>query len=127
MKFIWRMATFCGRPVLLACDGRCDKAWGINGRPKRQLSLNDDDYVFRSDGELGTAPGPGLTATIAEGEDIKPSSIALERSNSRGLNKWCCRECERCAMVDEGEPLIPRDMSRPRPNCPHLHPGWGKP
>lgn len=34
---------FCGRQQILACDGRCDKAWGINGRPRHYFGDPDED------------------------------------------------------------------------------------
>lgn len=83
------------------CDGLCSKAWGINNRPRRQLSEHEDDYVFLGDDELGEAPSdPGTY----EGGDAKPTP-PVER-----LNKWCVRECERSSVEDY------RDMKHPRPN-----------
>src|ERR1700730_7993167 len=36
--------------MVLVCDARCDKAWGINGRPRVELSATDeDDYAFLAD------------------------------------------------------------------------------
>ncbi len=109
-----KLIRYFGEEKVLACDGKCDKAWGINGRPKRQLSEDGDDYVFIGDGEFGEAlaPGPGETVAIAEGCDIKP-----ENSDGFG-NKWCTRECERTAMVDLGEPIDLPDMTNPEPNIP---------
>lgn len=76
-------------PAAIACDGRCDKAWGISSRPKEQLSEDEDDYAWLADGELGIAPeDPGTS----EGNDSKPLP------NEPKLNKWCARECERCAL-----------------------------
>ncbi len=82
---------FFGQQVVLACDGRCEKAWGINSRPKVILSEDPDDYAFLADDELGTAPvDPGTY----EGCHPKPRDHAdLHRQN-----KWCARECERSAM-----------------------------
>lgn len=82
--------TFAGVPCLLVCDGTCEKAWGINARPRHQYDPeNEDDYAFLADGELGYAPAnPGTS----EGGYFKP----VDRTH----NKWCCRECERCTMVE---------------------------
>lgn len=86
-----------GLPILLACDGKCEKAWGNNGRPKRQLSDDSDDYEFVADSELGDAPAdPGTY----EGGDAKP----IDRTH----NKWCFRECERSVSM--------RLLSVPVPN-----------
>jgi hypothetical protein len=102
--------AYAGQPIILACDAQCNKAWGINNRPRIYVgdptltiypkekdqwlgdgSINEDDYFFLADSELGFAPvDPGT----GEGDEFKPL-IPAER-----LNKWCCRECERSIMVD---------------------------
>lgn len=98
---------YFGKPVTVGCDEQCHKAWGINNRPKRQLSDDPDDYVFLADHELGFAPAdPGTY----EGECAKP------REKSERMNKWCVRECERNAMEDKGTPLTLPDLENPRPN-----------
>lgn len=75
-----------GRKIVLACDGKCEKAWGRNTRPRR----TDDEYL--ADDELGIAPAdPGTY----EGEDSKPAA--------QQHNRWCFRECERstsCSLTD---------------------------
>jgi hypothetical protein len=77
-----------GEPLVIACDAQCEKAWGINTRPRVNLSSDEDDYAFLADGELFKAPiNPGTY----EGGHGKPQ-LMEER-----LNKWCFRECERCA------------------------------
>ncbi len=106
------MITYFEKPAKVACDGNCKKAWGINSRQKRQLSDDEDDYEYFADGELGIAPkDPGTY----EGGDGKPSSP------SRFPNKWCVRECERCAMSRPDEydlPLEIPDFSKRRRNIP---------
>lgn len=93
-----RMITFCGQPMKVDCDRNCAKAWGGSNRPKVQLSDNEDDYEYLADGELGTAPtDPGTS----EGCDAKPLSSA------EFPNKWCVRECERCASSKMGESELP--------------------
>lgn len=104
--------AFCGQQVDVACDRRCDKAWGLDLRPRKQLSEDPDDYVFTSDGELGTAPFP---SDSTEGDQGKPSAT----SHQGPLNKWCVRQCERSVMVDAGRPVELRDFARPRPNRPN--------
>lgn len=116
---------FLGRPLTVACDGRCDKAWGMNTRPKlyfigkgppKQLKKRDeppdwDDYVYVADGALGTAPAdPGTT----EGDCGKPSAVPLKDSSL--MNKWCARECERSQTFEPGEPIIVPDLANPQPN-----------
>lgn len=96
--------VFFGHKVVIACDERCDKAWGLNCRPSVQLDPNDyDDFAFLADDELGIAPeDPGTY----EGSCGKP----IEESEK--LNKWCCRQCERCIMCDLGEEIKLRDFSK---------------
>ena len=85
---------FCGQHASLACDGKCNKAWGISGRPRNQLSDNEDDYEYLSDMELEDAP---LDPGTYEGGCAKPAP------NGEKLNKWCARECERAEMVKLNE------------------------
>ena len=103
IKFFRQDAKVC-------CDGKCNKAWGINNRPKNQLSDDEDDYEFLADSELGDAPAdPGTY----EGGHAKPTAI------SQFPNKWCVRECERCNMSSVGEsdePLEVFDFSERRKN-----------
>lgn len=106
----------------MACDARCDKAWGINNRPKRRLSNNEDDYVWVGDDQLGTAPAdPGTY----EGDEPKP------RTPEERLNKWCFRECERSvkafydphgSMNDIDKLLTLRNLKDPEPNIPGSKP-----
>lgn len=90
---------FFGRDRRVECDGKCDKAWGINTRPREQLSDNPDDYAWLADSELGIAPeDPGTY----EGMDAKP----IGASSGDDMNRWCVRECERCVMTKpDGTPM----------------------
>lgn len=116
---------FFGKPLTIACDGRCDKAWGIAARPKlyftgdgppKALKKRDepkdwDDYVYVADGALGTAPAdPGTY----EGDCGKPSEVPI--TDPAQMNKWCARQCERAQAFDPGEPIILPDLARPEPN-----------
>ena len=95
--------TYFGSDAFVICDRNCGKAWGINSRPRIQLSGNEDDFVFLADGELGEAPAdPGTH----EGLDGKPASPAAFP------NKWCVRECERCMMSDSDSATPPSFESR---------------
>lgn len=38
---IARAITYFGKPCIIACDSRCDKAWGLNGRPRKRFSATD--------------------------------------------------------------------------------------
>ena len=79
---------YFGVDVKVACDGKCNKAWGINSRPS-----NEDKSEWLSDNELGEVPAnPGTY----EGGIGKPSDL------SQFPNKWCVRECERCSMTPYG-------------------------
>ncbi len=109
-----KLITYFGQQCKVACDGNCKKAWGINSRPKVQLSEDEDDYAFLSDIELGEAPAdPGTY----EGRDSKPNDA------SEFPNKWCVRECERCAKSRPGEynkPLKLTDYSIRVYNIPRI-------
>lgn len=103
-----------GQRLTLACDGRCDKAWGSSSRPRKMFSDDPDDYVFEADQDLGEAPiDPGTT----EGFQGKPSGVSL--TDAALMNKWCFRECERSGEAPEGEAVKLPDMSSPAPNMPH--------
>jgi hypothetical protein len=120
MKLIQREIQYFGSRCLLACDGRCDKAFGINGRPRHMFVPEDiepDDYVYLGDDHVGVAPDPGKTATISEGDEMKPS--AVPHSDASLLNKWCARECERSTIVKVGEPVELPNMQDPEPNMPY--------
>ena len=126
MSELRKNITYFGAPRLLVCDGRCDKAWGINNRPQLyfQESLlvpralepgeeprDPDDYVFVGDEALSIAPGdPGTY----EGGEGKPSATPLDDSSR--MNRWCVRECERSRKLKPGELVTLRDLVRPRPN-----------
>jgi hypothetical protein len=108
---IGRLITAYGRPGFMMCDARCDKAWGINNRPRVQLDdKNEDDYCYLADGELGEAPeDPGTY----EGSHPKP------QSPEERLNKWCFRECERSEhTLEMNERVDLKDFSVRRYNCP---------
>lgn len=104
---------YFGQKVKVTCDGKCEKAWGINSRPKVQLDENNqDDYAYLSDDELGVAPvDPGTY----EGGQAKPLN------DEDKMNKWCCRECERCCMSklnESDKPIVLEDFSKRVYNIP---------
>lgn len=107
---IVKAILYFGVPNALACDAKCEKAWGINNRPRVRMSPDEDDYAFLADQELGIAPmDPGTY----EGGHAKPT-----RAEDR-LNKWCCRECERSVMVNARDGVVAlKDFSRRRYNLP---------
>jgi hypothetical protein len=123
-----KIVLFCGRSAVLVCDGRCDKAWGINSRPRlyfqesllvpRALAAGEhprdpDDSVYVADALLGIAPeDPGTY----EGGYGKPSAVPL--TDSLQMNKWCARECERCALREPGDERVSPNLERPKPNIP---------
>lgn len=96
---------YFGQPADVDCDQKCNKAWGINNRPRVQLGQDEDDYEWLSDGELGQAPiDPGTY----EGSDAKPLFP------DEFPNRWCVRECERCVRTPYKNPdahLILRDFT----------------
>lgn len=94
------------------CDMRCNKAWGVNGRRHAgelsQLSDDDDDIVYTCDAESGVAPSdPGTY----EGGHAKPLTPVNH-------NKWCLRECERSNVIDVGERMTLKDLTKPFYNMP---------
>ena len=100
-----------GRAMVLACDGNCGKAWGVNQRPKLDLSADPDDVVYLADGELDAAPAdPGTY----EGGCAKPA-------NPDGMNKWCARECERSNMAATVDKLKLPDYGERLFNQPWKH------
>lgn len=100
-----------GQKCQLVCDGKCNKAWGINNRPKLSLDPNDeDDVVYLADDELPDAPAdPGTY----EGGLGKPTSPEHK-------NKWCARECERSAIIQPGDRRM-LDFSKRRYNKRNEH------
>ena len=108
-----RAIVFCGRPLVLVCDGRCDLAWGNDRRPRISHSADPDDFTWVGDDDPMCSPGaPAPGDLSSEGDELKPSTAALANSDSSRMNKWCARQCERSRMRD---PELP-DMRSPRPN-----------
>ena len=98
---ITKLITYCGQSAIIGCDKNCDKAWGINSRPKIEV---DGVTFMKSDDELGVAPNdPGTY----EGGWAKPTD------KEDMLNKWCCRECERCVINRPGTPITPESLKLP--------------
>lgn len=102
------MLVTCGKyfdqDAILLCDGRCEKAWGLSGRPKVPLSDDEDDFAYLADDELGTAPpDPG---TYEDGH-AKPQTM-----EQRTHSKWCWRQCERSKMCRPGSWVVLPDFSR---------------
>lgn len=133
LSVLQKSIIWFGRNATLACDGRCDKAWGISNRPQlfyqgtseaRPLAVgeepsNPDDYVFVPDSQLGTAPAcPGTW----EGGDGKPSAAPLQDASL--INKWCARECERSTISENHEPIAVPNLERPKPNMPNRNVPW---
>jgi hypothetical protein len=109
---IQKQITFFGHQCILACDANCDKAWGINNRPKIVFPPDEDDYAFMADSELGTAPVDPGTWEGADGKPRRPQDM---------LNKWCARECERSSLVRIGEPIVLSDFTKRVYNQPDKH------
>lgn len=132
-ELLHKNIVYFGKPCVLACDGQCHKAWGINNRPRVYLDdptgtvypntdhhyppdmedyKDEDDYAYLADSELGDAPiDPGTY----EGECAKPVE-PHER-----LNKWCARECERSDIADYFDDIDLDDLSVRQYNiAPHV-------
>jgi hypothetical protein len=104
-----KQITYCGEQRIVACDEQCSKAWGINNRPKNQLSPDPEDWEYLADRELWDAPiDPGTY----EGGHAKPVT------KSEIPNKWCVRECERCVMVESRFKIELPDFSKRIKNIP---------
>jgi hypothetical protein len=102
--------TYFGRPVWVACDVRCDKAWGRHTRPTTESELDPTEPAFLADDELGEAPDdPGTY----EGGEGKPTSYG-DSPFAHLMNKWCVRECERCTMLEEFEQVVAKSFSERR-------------
>lgn len=96
-----KIIQYFGQPCKVACDGNCNKAWGITIRPYSQLSDDPSDIMWLSDDMLWDAPkNPGTY----EGGHGKPKDV------SQFPNKWCVRECERCSMSKPGESHLPLEL-----------------
>lgn len=101
--------TWFDKPARVCCDGRCDKAWGINARPRVYLSRDRDDYAYLADHELEQAPAdPGTY----EGGHGKPANRQLSQTDAGLMNKWCSRECERSHVVEASEAYDPIDFTK---------------
>ena len=112
MTIILKLVRYFDQPMAVACDAQCDKAWGINSRPRVLLSEDEDDFAFLADGELGEAPvDPGTY----EGGYGKPHTA------EQRMNKWCVRECERCIHASMGERLTFIGYTERRYNQPWKH------
>lgn len=116
--------TWFGSPALLACDGKCKNAWGINGgRPRVEFDPDEpDDYAYLPDHQVGEAPDdPGSY----EGGHAKPTAYGAAWEQHR-LNRWCARECERSEILEGNEMEDPSshmpDYSRLHYNMPERHP-----
>ena len=108
MSLLARPMLFCGREIVLACDGRCDLAWGMERRRRRMLSAGDpDDFVYLGDGhpDVGSPPPPRELG--CEGGDFKPSAVQLTDGSDK-MNRWCARQCERSVGI---EPRLPNLVS----------------
>ena len=94
-----KIITYFGQQSKVACDEKCNKAWGINNRPRNP----EDEDEFLPDNQLGEAPiDPGTY----EGGYAKPT----DKSNIP--NKWCVRECERCAISKPNESHLPLELPK---------------
>jgi hypothetical protein len=109
-----KIIRYLGTNVIVACDRKCEKAWGVLLCPRKQLSEQDvDDFVYLSDSELGTAPRNPGTYEGRDGKPISPDEFP---------NKWCVRQCERCVMSKQlFSPIKLRDWNNRVYNKPQKH------
>lgn len=92
-----------GFKCLLACDGKCEKAYGWNNRPYIKLSDDEDDKQWLSDNEVDNAP---MNTGVYEDGHGKP------QNDEEKLNKWCFRECERSETFKLSEEISLLDWSK---------------
>ena len=111
-RAIFKHVVCWGERRTVVCDGRCDKAWGINDRPHTRLSDDPDDIVYLPDSALGH---PGAPSTF-EGGDGRPADAAQQ--TGQRMNRWCVRQCERSVVVGPTEDIVLPDLEHPRPNKP---------
>jgi len=77
-----------GERTKVACDEKCNKAFGKDTRPKVQLDGNDtDDYAWLADWELDEAPVNPGTRQSGQSKPVNKAEIP---------NAWCVGQCERC-------------------------------
>jgi hypothetical protein len=112
-QLLARPILFCDDWAIITCDGRCDKAWGMQNRPKRMLSADPDDYVYLADDDPMIGQTPNSSELGSEGDEEKPSDSALQAKYSYLMNRWCARACERATMLTD---VVVCDMANPRPN-----------
>lgn len=76
--------------------------------------LDEDDYAFKADHELGEAP---IDPPIYEGGFGKPRGAI----DGKDMTKWCYRQCERCETIVPGQPVKLPDFSKRYYNQPFKH------
>jgi hypothetical protein len=107
-----KQIVWFGRDCTLACDGKCDKAWGITNRPSVSFDQEEpDDIAWLTDHELVEAP---ICTGVWEGGHGKPTG-------PHEMNKWCARECERSGIFEQGENIVLSDFSVRQYNMPSRH------
>ena len=84
--------TYMGQKARVGCDRKCFKAWGINSRPRHEDGISEGIYL--QDHELGNAPNDPGTIECEYKKPLSPDEFP---------NRWCVRECERCAISNPGE------------------------
>lgn len=103
----YKLINYFGRRTAVKCDGKCDMAWGRNGR---RYHYNDEPF---SDAEMLNAVGPAPDDPGSrEGGCSKPSYC------DDALNKWCVRECERCDILPYDKSIADAPRKR-KPYNPH--------
>lgn len=102
--------------LTISCDGKCHKAWGVNGRRLengniRMASSDEEDVIYLSDNDV---PDVANTSQFLEGGEGKPEIIGKH-------NKWCMRECERSSWTKGLEDPKILDFSYEVYNMPESH------
>jgi hypothetical protein len=103
----------------ISCDGKCHKAWGVNGRQLenkniRMASSDEEDVVFLSDADTPEMSNSSQFSNVFEGGQGKPEVRGKH-------NKWCMRECERSCWSSGLEDPKVLDFSYEVYNKPEIH------
>lgn len=139
--------VYFGQKRIMACDGNCKKAWGINNRQavffdengaivaeQRYEMREPDRKTYVSEGRLVTTGDPDQhdyddhayyadheLATAPEEPGTWEGGDGKPDptdQNPEKMNKWCARECERSDMYEIGEPIELKSFDKRRFNCP---------
>lgn len=101
-----------GNVSILACDGKCKNARGLQRRPKMLLdATNPADFALLSDAELAVFEALGRETPRDVDQPKRPCE----------MNEWCLWKCERSSTFLAGQELVLKDFRKRQYNMPWLH------